>query len=190
MKSIEIASGVRKIGRGTFNYCKDLKSVTVLSETPPELSEEAFYKVDKEEVTIYVPEQAVEAYKAAEEWNGFKIEGIDTKDKEAAANAERLINKIGKVEYTEECKAKIEEAREAYDGLTEEQKAMVDNLVTLDRAEETYKELATRSAVKEIRADEREEKEAWYEIGGRRLTGRPTRRGMYIHNGKLQLIRN
>ena len=62
--------------------------------------------------------------------------------------------------------------------------------MTLDRAEETYKELATRSAVKEIRADEREEKEAWYEIGGRRLTGRPTRRGMYIHNGKLQLIRN
>ena len=43
-------------------------------------------------------------------------------DNEAVINAMDKINVIGEVEYTPECKALIDDARETYDALTEEQK--------------------------------------------------------------------
>ena len=42
-------------------------------------------------------------------------------------NAYTKINNIGNVEYTEACKTRIDEARAAYDALTKEEKALVDN---------------------------------------------------------------
>ncbi|MBQ9551235.1 MAG: hypothetical protein IJU96_00575, partial [Clostridia bacterium] len=48
---------------------------------------------------------------------------------------------IGEVEYTDECKAKIDEARAAYDALTDEQKELVENYEVLTAAEEKYDEL-------------------------------------------------
>ena len=48
------------------------------------------------------------------------------------------INAIGEVEYTEACKAKIDEARAAYDALTAAQKALVTNYATLTAAEARY----------------------------------------------------
>ena len=58
---------------------------------------------------------------------------------QAAANAvKEKIAAIGTVEYTTESKAKIDEAREAYDALTADQKALVDTYETLTTAESTY----------------------------------------------------
>ena len=54
------------------------------------------------------------------------------------AETEALIAAIGTVEYTPECKAKIDEAKAAYDALTPEQKALVNNANTLTTAETTY----------------------------------------------------
>ena len=48
------------------------------------------------------------------------------------------IDAIGEVEDTEECKAKIDAAREAYDALTDGQKALVTNYATLTDAEAAY----------------------------------------------------
>ena len=48
------------------------------------------------------------------------------------------IDAIGEVTYTDECKAKIDEARDAYDALTEAQQGYVDNYTVLTDAEETY----------------------------------------------------
>ena len=53
-----------------------------------------------------------------------------------------LINNIGKVEYTQSCKEKIDAARNAYDALTTEQKALVTNYKTLTDAEAAYAGLA------------------------------------------------
>lgn len=55
--------------------------------------------------------------------------------------AEEKINAIGNVEYTEKCKAKIDEARETYDALTDEQKVAISNLDKLAKAENEYKTL-------------------------------------------------
>jgi len=65
------------------------------------------------------------------------------KDKEAAGEVSEMIAAIGEV--TLDKKAAIEEARAAYDALTDEQKALVDNLNMLIKAEKDYKELETDS---------------------------------------------
>ena len=54
------------------------------------------------------------------------------------AEVESLIDAIGTVEYTDECKAKIDAARTAYDALTAEQKALVKNKADLPAAEARY----------------------------------------------------
>ena len=67
----------------------------------------------------------------------------DAADTAAAAAAVAKINAIGKVEYTDESKAKIDEARAAYDALTDDQKAKVtaDQLKVLTDAETAYADL-------------------------------------------------
>ena len=64
-------------------------------------------------------------------------------DHEAAEEVKDLIKEIGEVEYTEECKEAIEEAREAYDALTDDQKALINEqtLKALTDAEAAYKAL-------------------------------------------------
>ena len=61
---------------------------------------------------------------------------------QAAANAViAKINAIGEVAYTDESKAKIDDARTAYDVLTAAQKKLVSNYATLTAAESRYAEL-------------------------------------------------
>ncbi len=64
---------------------------------------------------------------------------IYTKDEKAADAVEAMISAIGTV--TAESKGAIEEARAAYDALTDEQKALVENYETLTTAETEYSEL-------------------------------------------------
>ena len=52
-----------------------------------------------------------------------------------------LINAIGEVTFTDESKAIIDGAKEAYENLTTEQKALVSNYDTLTTAETKYSEL-------------------------------------------------
>lgn len=62
-------------------------------------------------------------------------------DKAAVENAVQKINAIGKVEYTSDCKVKIDEARNTYNALTATQKALVTNYAVLTEAEAKYAEL-------------------------------------------------
>ncbi|MBQ6782620.1 MAG: InlB B-repeat-containing protein [Acholeplasmatales bacterium] len=69
---------------------------------------------------------------------------------EAAASVDALINAIGTVAYTTDCKNKIEAAIKAYNGLTPAQQALVKGVDTLDKADEKYEQLeldATRHAI-------------------------------------------
>lgn len=65
----------------------------------------------------------------------------ETINQEAAAAVTTKIGAIGTVSYTAESKAKIDEARSAYDALTSEQKELVTNYSTLTTAESTYSTL-------------------------------------------------
>ena len=62
-------------------------------------------------------------------------------DHAAADEVIAKINAIGEVEYTDACKAKIDEARTVYDALTDTQKVLVENYDTLTAAETRYAEL-------------------------------------------------
>lgn len=94
----------------------------------------------KELVTNYDKLQAAEA-----EYDRLLEEGGQAAlDQAAAAAAVRKINVIGTVTATEECKEKIDAAREAYDALTEAQKALVtpEQYKVLTDAEDRYAELS------------------------------------------------
>ncbi len=73
-------------------------------------------------------------------------------DEHEASVVEALIGNIGTVEYTTECKQKIDAARAAYNALTEAQKALVDNLSTLTTAESTYAHLIDEYKASEVEA--------------------------------------
>ncbi|MBQ9552132.1 MAG: Ig-like domain repeat protein, partial [Clostridia bacterium] len=62
----------------------------------------------------------------------------DLTDQRAADEVEKKINDIGTVALTDESKQKIDDAKEAYDNLTDKQKALVGNKDTLETAEEAY----------------------------------------------------
>ena len=70
---------------------------------------------------------------------------VYTKEEKAVDTVEAMISAIGTV--TAESKTAIEEARTAYDSLTDEQKALVENYDVLTTAETQYSELTT---VKEL----------------------------------------
>ena len=87
---------------------------------------------DDENKTVTEISDAVTALNGA-------VEQAKVDENQAKADAVKaLITAIGTVEYTTESKAKIDEARTAYNGLTDVQKALVDNYTTLTTAETTY----------------------------------------------------
>ena len=86
--------------------------------------------------TCTVRRQVDEELKAA-------AEGDDqaAADRAAADSVIAKIDAIGEVDYTEECRARIDEARAAYNDLTQTQKDLVGNYCVLEAAEIRYDEL-------------------------------------------------
>ena len=72
-------------------------------------------------------------------------------DKAKADAVIAKITAIGKVEYTNACKGKIDAANKAYNALTADQKALVTNLDVLNKAQQTYEIL--KAAAEKLIAD-------------------------------------
>ena len=72
-------------------------------------------------------------------------------DKAAADAVIAKITAIGNVEYTDACKGKIDDASNAYDALTDDQKSLVTNLEVLATARQTYNTL--KAAAEKLIAD-------------------------------------
>lgn len=75
LTSLVIGNSVSTIGRDAFDGCYELKSITSLNPTPPVLDEKSFWDYS---ATLYVPQEAIEAYKAADYWKKFHIEAVET----------------------------------------------------------------------------------------------------------------
>lgn len=71
-KSIIIHENVSNIGYKSFANCNDLKDVYIHSTKIPETNISAFQNSNIENVTLHVPAESVDAYKAASPWKGFK----------------------------------------------------------------------------------------------------------------------
>lgn len=150
LTSIAIPKSVTNIEYGGFNNCSGLTSIICEASTPSNCGDYSFYEVDKS-IPVYVPYNSVDAYKNAKEWKDFtNIQAVI--DNQSIANAViEEIDAIGKVEYSDVCKDKIDNAYNAYDALTDEQKALVTNLDVLTTAQQTYDNL--KAAAEKLAAD-------------------------------------
>lgn len=99
----------------------------------------------------------------------------------------KLIDIIGVVEYTADCKFRIDAARAAYDALTDAQKSLVTNYSMLIAAESEYNRLMEIAAG--IITIELDKTYTWYNLYGNRQQKQPSRKGIYIVNKKRVFIR-
>ena len=75
LTSITIGDSVTSIGNYAFAYCTKQRYVFSKSTTPPLLSYNSFENTNIE--TIYVPTEAIDAYKTASYWRNYTIVGYD-----------------------------------------------------------------------------------------------------------------
>lgn len=73
----------------------------------------------------------------------------EAKNRLAAQEVTAVIGTIGEIAYTQECRLKIDAAREAYEALTDAQKAFVTNVDVLKNAEAAYAQLEKNAAREE-----------------------------------------
>ncbi len=71
-KIYDLPSTLKKIGAQAFDYDQKITEVHCNATTPPEMTDDAFTNTTYENATLYVPDDAIEAYAAAEGWRNFK----------------------------------------------------------------------------------------------------------------------
>ena len=113
------------------------------SKAKIEEAKEAYNNLTPEQKAFLEPDVLNELEEANDKYNDLLVDDITGK-----------INNIGKVEYDEDSKEKIDEARAAYDSLSEEEKKLIPQDIKdkLDNAEKTYDQMdvdATRSKIKD-----------------------------------------
>ena len=77
LEKVSFGKNVQTIGAYAFNYCDSLKEMTILADNPPVAEEGAFNHVASE-TTVYVPAEALEAYRQTAPWKIFNLQPIDT----------------------------------------------------------------------------------------------------------------
>ena len=75
LKEIEIPASVTTIGEYTFYYCDSLKHVYNYATTPQVIP----VIFNRSDITLHVPQESVELYRKADNWNKVKIVGFETK---------------------------------------------------------------------------------------------------------------
>jgi len=82
LTSVTIPNAVTSIGDYTFNGCTDLTEVYSLNPTPPSANtdKDPFSNNIYQNATLYVPQEALTAYRNAEYWKNFQnIQSIESK---------------------------------------------------------------------------------------------------------------
>lgn len=65
-------SSLELIDKNAFQDCKSLRVIECKSTIPPVVNDIAFNRVPLEDLTVIVPESALNDYKSSESWSGFK----------------------------------------------------------------------------------------------------------------------
>ena len=71
LASVTIGTGVKNIGWGAFAKCSNLTDVYCLATSVPSTSSDAFNESYPEYMTLHVPEEAINSYKATAPWSSF-----------------------------------------------------------------------------------------------------------------------
>ena len=150
--SIAFPASLLYIGDDAFENCTALAKISCRATTPPTIGGTDVFKGVDKSIPVYVPKASIASYKAEDEWKDF-TNYIALEDDEAAGDVIGKIDAIGTVEYTDACHDKITAAREAYDKLTADQKALIsdEKYKVLTDAEAKYAEL--KAAAEKAAAD-------------------------------------
>ena len=177
--SIRIPASVTSIGENAFGGCSGLKKATIevnqdldvksyvfrgsgldelilIGKTLPKSANDNIAYGLYEKTVLYVPSSLYKKYCSTSPWSKFTNiveipdESISLTDMEIFAVIAK-ISTIGKVEYTDACKSKIDAASTAYNALTDAQKAQVSNLDILTKAQQAYETL--KAAAEKLAAD-------------------------------------
>lgn len=113
IESIIIPNSVISIGERAFHYCGYFNSITNYSTTPQTIASNVFTNVDKS-ISLYVPEESVALYQAAEYWNEFT--NIQPIPQEVKCDI-RYVDKNAELVFNEQFTFHVPEAPE-FDGFT------------------------------------------------------------------------
>ena len=70
LRFVNIPSTVTSIGSEAFSTCP-LETVICNNPTPPTITANSFYGIDKTSLSVYVPDQSVQAYREASGWSAY-----------------------------------------------------------------------------------------------------------------------
>lgn len=93
LRSVTIPAEVTYIGLTPFVNSLSLTEITCLATTPPTLHFMAFESLTLGDITLYVPDEAVETYKATATWKDFNVKPISARPEPSLALTE--ITKMG-----------------------------------------------------------------------------------------------
>ena len=71
LTSVTLPNSITSIGSSAFSWCESLKEVICYAEKVPEMGEKVFDNTPQNKATLYVLADALEDYKAAEQWKEF-----------------------------------------------------------------------------------------------------------------------
>lgn len=71
LEKLVIGKGVTKIESFAFANCSNLKEITVLASNPPSVASDRSFENVSRDIPVYVPLEALSAYKAANIWKEF-----------------------------------------------------------------------------------------------------------------------
>jgi hypothetical protein len=74
LEDMVLPSTIQEIGDNGFALCAKLQNIHVEATTPPTIQAKTFFDVNRQ-IPVYVPDNAVEAYKADPYWQEFNIIG-------------------------------------------------------------------------------------------------------------------
>ncbi len=76
LRSVTIPAELTTIGKTVFTACPSLTEITCLCTTPPAVDLTTFLSVKTNTISLYVPDESVDLYKATPIWKGFNVKGI------------------------------------------------------------------------------------------------------------------
>lgn len=79
LRSVTIPAELTTIGKTVFTACPSLTEITCLCTTPPAVDLTTFLSVKTNTISLYVPDESVDLYKAAPVWKNFNVKGISEK---------------------------------------------------------------------------------------------------------------
>ena len=69
LETVHLPNTVTSLGQRAFQYCRSLRSLTILSTTPPSIAANTTFSEVPADCAIYVPASAVATYQAASGWS-------------------------------------------------------------------------------------------------------------------------